>query len=179
MPVDLILTYRGSGWFQARTSYDVELAEKKFKLGAWVRAKLTVPRSIQQHRLFFKWVEKVWENAPFKRNEFPTAEHLRGHLLLKAGHVHMVSIPPETYGNGVEKVIRGIVSLYRTSEIDSVYFEERDGVVWALIPKSMNFGTMDHDEFQPLFDKCEAVVATEILPGVSLDELMSSLGDTK
>lgn len=54
--------------------------------GAIVKVKVSVPRNIRQHRLFFALVKLLWEHQVEPR-QFPTEESLRKAIIMATGHV--------------------------------------------------------------------------------------------
>lgn len=46
-----------------------------------------------------------------------------------------------------------------------------------LMPESINFESMDQDEFRELFESAVNFILTEVIPGLDRDDLMEEIGD--
>lgn len=60
----------------------------KLRLGCVVQVKVSQPRNIQHHRLFFALVNKVFENQEI----YPSRAALRAALTVAAGHAELVKL---------------------------------------------------------------------------------------
>ena len=63
---------------------------RAFGEGEVLRAKITRPRNVKRHRLFFALLNTVHMNLPEEMEaRFPTVERLRKELLVQTGHFEM------------------------------------------------------------------------------------------
>lgn len=126
-----------------------EEALRKVPLGDSVRVKVTRPRdqrSIQQHRLYWKLCQVVFDNTEGK---FASAEKVSEYLKIQAGHYDQshIRIP---VGDGFEDAL------------------------W-LQPRSISFEKMGHTEFQDYWKKALDIICSRIITGMDKAELESEV----
>lgn len=172
---DLFLRYSGVKdghvWFRTTNTSDASRLADKFAVGATIRAKMTLPRSEKEHNLFFVWLDKVYDNLPETAPEFRSVTHFRHWLTYRAGHCKATMIPKDSVKDGV---LAAILSLH-----DDHFFEEHSNAIWIYRAKSISKEEkgMVGDGFHKFFQRCQDIVSAELLPGVTLEELMGSLQD--
>ena len=74
--------------------YDAEAEEMLAAIpeGTVIKAKVSRPRSVPHHRLYFGLLKKVYENSPAK-DRYPTVEIFRDVVSIGAGHFDWVMLP--------------------------------------------------------------------------------------
>lgn len=93
MSAPLLLRYEGEGEFKPASVYWAGRADKDFVIGEVYRMVEHHDRSANSHRHYFAVIADAWRNLPDSMlQEFPTAEHLRKKLLVKAGYADERSI---------------------------------------------------------------------------------------
>lgn len=93
MPMPLMLQYHGEGEFRAPTRYWEREADKQFVIGEHYRLAEHHDRSTATHNHYFAAINEAWETLPDDLvAEYPTPEHLRKKMLVKAGYADERSI---------------------------------------------------------------------------------------
>lgn len=93
MPMPLMLQYHGEGEFRAPTPYWAREADKQFVIGDHYRLAEHHDRSTPTHNHYFAEIGNAWENLPDDLlAEYPTPDHLRKKMLVKAGFADERSI---------------------------------------------------------------------------------------
>ena len=93
MPMPLMLQYEGEGEFRAPTKYWAREADKQFVIGEHYRLAEHHDRSTATHNHYFAAINEAWETLPDDMSaEYPTPEHLRKKMLVKAGYADERSI---------------------------------------------------------------------------------------
>lgn len=93
MSAPLLLQYEGEGEFKPASAYWAGRADKEFVIGEVYRMVEHHDRSANSHRHFFAAINDAWRNLPDHMiEEYPTAEHLRKKLLVRAGYADERSI---------------------------------------------------------------------------------------
>ena len=93
MSAPLLLRYTGAGEFHAVSRFWADKADKDFVIGEVYRVVEHHDRSDASHGHYFAAIADAWRNLPDRLlEEFPTSEHLRKKLLVKAGYADERSI---------------------------------------------------------------------------------------
>lgn len=93
MPMPLMLQYHGEGEFRAPTGYWAREADKQFIVGEHYRLAEHHGRSTATHNHYFAAICSAWETLPDDlAAEYPSPEHLRKKMLVKAGYADERSI---------------------------------------------------------------------------------------
>ena len=120
---------------------DMAIAElAKIKVGADVLVKVSKPRSLAQHRLFWSVLTHVSDATAYDG-----PEQLLVALKVALGRFDLMKLP-----NG--KVVP--------------------------VPQSVAFASMPGDEFRRFFDDAMNLICRDVLPGVSVDEILRDAGLT-
>lgn len=159
----------GQVWFRTTNTSDASRLSDKFAVGATIRSKMTLPLSEKEHRLFFVWLDKVFDNLPESAPDFRSIDHFRHWLTYRAGHCKATMIPKDSVKEGV---LSAILSLH-----DDHFFEEHDNVIWIFRARSISKQELPGNDFHKFFQRRQDIVSAELLPGVTLKELMGSLQD--
>lgn len=82
----IILRYEGEGAFQPASPYMARLADRHYVIGETYPMAEHHERSMRSHNHYFASLADAWGNLPDALlEEYPTAEHLRKKLLIRAG----------------------------------------------------------------------------------------------
>jgi hypothetical protein len=93
MAMPLMLQYNGEGEFRTPTRYWAREADKRFVVGEHYRLAEHNDRSTAAHNHYFAAVNEAWESLPDDLlTEYPSPEHLRKKMLVKAGYADERSI---------------------------------------------------------------------------------------
>lgn len=139
---------------------------------------LTKQRSGADHRRFFGLIAKAYDSWP-EAHEFrpSSAEHLRAHLLIEAGHYNVTTIDlSEIAASGNPHLVtlaRLAVEATVTACIaarDYVVTRPRGNVVEVLRPKSIAWHELDQRQFGPVREAVEQIIEQVI--GVSANQLL-------
>lgn len=87
MAMPLMLQYQGEGEFRTPTPYWAREADKQFVVGEHYRLAEHNDRSAASHNHYFATISEAWENLPDPLlEEYPSPEHLRKKMLVRAGY---------------------------------------------------------------------------------------------
>jgi hypothetical protein len=129
-----------------------------------------VPRSVEQHRRFFKLCSVAYLHWPESEDFQPTSpEHCRKELLMRAGHRKVIwemEVDPDMPADVLGTIIR--TALMAAGEYCRVV--TRGNHIWIWKAKSIAFDKLDHQSFCRLNDEVDAVIQ-EVF-GVTGDELL-------
>lgn len=91
--VPLLFRYEGEGEFKPATDYWGRRADLSYVVGEVYRLVTFEERSQASHNHYFASLQNGFDNLPdTMRDQFPTAEHLRKKLLIRAGYADERSI---------------------------------------------------------------------------------------
>lgn len=91
--IPLLFRYEGEGEFQPATPYWGQRADQSYVVGEVYRLVEHHDRSESSHRHYFATIQNGFDNLPDSmRDQFPTTEHLRKKLLIRAGYADERSI---------------------------------------------------------------------------------------
>jgi hypothetical protein len=97
----LPLQYQGEGQFTAPRGFKA-LCDKDLVIGETLRWEICHERSAKSHAHYFAVIGDAWANLPEGlAMDFPSAEHLRKHALIKAGYCTMTRIVCRTNEDAV------------------------------------------------------------------------------
>lgn len=86
------LQYQGEGHFQAPRGF-TKRCDKDFVIGETHPWEIMPERSMKSHAHYFALVNEAWANLPEAlASDFPSAEHLRKHAMIKAGYCDMTRV---------------------------------------------------------------------------------------
>jgi len=92
-PIPLLFRYEGEGEFKPATPYWGQRADRSYVVGEVYRLIPHEERSQASHNHFFASIQNGFDNLPdAMRDQFPTVEHLRKKLLIRAGYADERSI---------------------------------------------------------------------------------------
>lgn len=159
--LDLQLIHLGNGRFATASKLDHDLAATLPANGK-VRAKITQPRSVDEHRWFFAVIAKAFENnrAGPSPDECPTPEHLRAWLLIKAGHCDTQTFEPQA-------VTAPVVRWMKQVQPMTFWSVTRDGHIIARTAKSISFSKADEALFNPIANRVIDIIIEEVVPGTT------------
>ena len=87
MSMPLLLQYQGEGEFRTPSRYWAREADKQFVVGEHYRLAEHNDRSAASHNHYFAAISEAWENLPdHLLEEYPSPEHLRKKMLVRAGY---------------------------------------------------------------------------------------------
>ena len=144
-------------------------ADRQFVVGETYRLDVIEERSINSHHHYFSALNEAWKNLPdAKLEEFPTSEHLRKKMLIKAGYRDERSIVCASKAEALR-----VASFIRPIDEYAMVIAH-DNVVLHLTAKSQNFRSMDKKTFQ---DSKEAVLGlASAMIGVTPAQLQKNAG---
>lgn len=91
--IPLLFRYEGDGEFQPATPYWGQRADKSYVVGEVYRLVTHEERSQASHNHYFASLQNGYDNlSDAMRDQFPTVEHLRKKLLIRAGYADERSI---------------------------------------------------------------------------------------
>lgn len=127
------------------------------------------PRSLEQHRRFFKIIREAFTHWPeTHETQFASESDCRYWLTMTAGYrdvsgrVTLVGMKPDAALMLATALLRSAGSYARP------VIHKGELIVWT--PRSIKFGSMPHAEFCKLNDDVAAVIEREI--GVSVEKLL-------
>lgn len=83
---NLMLQYHGEGEFRAPSPYWARQADKEFVIGETYNMVEHHDRSTATHAHYFACINDAWQSLPDElMAEYPSADHLRKKMLVKAG----------------------------------------------------------------------------------------------
>lgn len=89
----LLLQYHGEGEFRTPSQYWAREADKQFTVGDHYRLAEHHDRSTATHNHYFASIADAWESISEELvSEYPTPEHLRKKMMVKAGYADERSI---------------------------------------------------------------------------------------
>lgn len=93
MNAPIMLRYEGDGDFRVMSNYWAARADKEFVVGEVYKMVEHHDRSTATHNHYFAVIAEAWANLPDDMlTEYPSAEHLRKKLLVRAGYADERSI---------------------------------------------------------------------------------------
>lgn len=91
--VPLLFRYEGEGEFKPATDYWGRRADQSYVVGEVYRLVAHEDRSQASHNHYFASLQNGFDNLPdAMRDQFPTVEHMRKKLLIRAGYADERSI---------------------------------------------------------------------------------------
>lgn len=159
----LPIRYDGDGAFSAPPGFR-KRCDKELVIGETLQWQTVGPRSMKSHRFYFAAVNEAWANLPETLcADFPSAEHLRKHALIKTGYCSMKRI---VCGDNAEAIAAAAIM----QDMDTYALCEVSGravTVWRA--NSQSIKAMGGKAFKESCDK----VLTEIsrIVGVDVTEL--------
>ncbi len=167
MPLELRLEYCGEGKFRTATRLDWDLCQKELASRRQVFARISKPRSARQNAMFHAMIQDAFLNQR-AGPQFPTWEHLKGWLLIQAGHCEVMRFDPEAMTPAVAARLRHtFTGVDFTADRSSIYMK---------IAKSVSFAKADADVMKDIVDRVIDIICTEIVPGTTPDELTQATG---
>ncbi len=165
--MNLLYVWEGDGF--KPLSRCAKAADKEFVIGERYELQVVAMRSSATHNHFFAALHEAWTNLPEPiADHFPTEEHLRKYLLIKAGFRDETSFL--THSKAEAQRFAGYLR-----SIDGYSFIQVDGkLVTRWTAKSQAMKKMGKVEFQ----KSKQAVLEQLakLIGVTPDELSSNAG---
>lgn len=189
MPDAIDLIYKGGGRFVTGTKTAWGIVERTFVADERVRAKITRRRSIRQNNLFHAACQRAFDNQQ-AGEKFGDWQELRDYLLVRVGWVEVERIDfPALPGSKRQQA--GIMGPFVARLAEEKRRRHRTVVVSIdpkatpmqvvfKYPKSFAFEKCDSEEAGEIVNKAFHIICTEIVPGVTVEELMTmARGDTK
>jgi hypothetical protein len=138
-----------------------------------IRVKLTRMRSVRQNAFFHALIQAAFENQR-GGPKVDTWEHLKGWLLVEAGHFDEArfsigSIHPSVaalVGGGFAKEMRKRWS-YMATGVDTKRNE-----IYMRFPQSVSFKSCDAERMKQVVDRVTAIICTEVVPGMDPETIM-------
>src|SRR5690606_39934532 len=164
MSTPILLRYEGEGEFKPASTYWAIRADKEFVIGEVYRMVEHHDRSAATHNHFFAAINDAWRNLPDHMiEEYPTAEHLRKKLLVKAGYAHERSIV------SASKAEAQRVAAFIKPMDEYAIVTVREAVVRVYTAQSQSMKAMGANVFQE--SKTKGLDAVADLLGVERDQL--------
>jgi hypothetical protein len=164
---DVLVRYDGEGHIAVHQRHH-HMMDQKLVIGEAYFISIKNARSHRSHNHYFAVLEFAWRTLPENiAGEFPTPEHFRKRMLIKAGYWNSTSIvlddPQAAYA--VAHFTRPI------DEFSVVDCPPGGTVVTRYTAKSQSLDDMDNEEFQR--SKQDVLDAAAEMLGVSSDELVA------
>ena len=142
MPMPLMLQYHGEGEFRAPTKYWAREADKQFVVGDHYRLAEHHDRSTATHNHYFAAISEAWETLPEHLcAEYPTPEHLRKKMLVRAGYADERSIVCASKAEAVR------VAAFIKPMDDYAVVDAREAVVRVYTAQSQSHKAMGKQAF--------------------------------
>lgn len=127
---------------------------RKVPIGDTVSVDVTRPRNLRHHQKYWVLCEAIAKALP-EGHRFQTAEHVSAYLKAATGHADVLPMKDIACPH-----CGGITTG------NAVY-----------IPGSISFAAMDQTAFNDFYDRCLQIIAKDILPGITADELRGAVED--
>tara|TARA_R100000329_G_scaffold128789_2_gene107637 strand:+ start:599 stop:1099 length:501 start_codon:yes stop_codon:yes gene_type:complete len=117
----------------------------RMKLGDLVTCEIKKVRSPEQHRMFFALLKTIFEN----QERYASMEALLDAVKIYAGHYEEHQFPQNS-GMFHKRLGKTMVVL----DVEDITPEQLEKLreIWTQVkPKSISWGDLDHDDFQPIF----------------------------
>ena len=167
--IELSLIYSGQGRFTCASRHDFELATAGLEQGQPIRAKITKPRSLSQHRWAFHMFQAAYDNQR-AGPKLPSWEHLRKWLLIQAGHCEVTTLQPYAMDRQAMWLMRKKFALSFETDGNYIYVKEA---------KSISFKACDADEMTRVANAVVDVICEQIVPGTSRKDWEPYLPESK
>lgn len=167
--IEVRLRYEGNGKISPASHEDYRTLCEEIEPGETIVARLVRERSSRENRLFHGAIKSAWDNqrgGPMFTEEEGGWMKLRAWLLCEAGHCDLQEFEP---GAITPPVIRALKAVYPTCFWSA---DRRTGKIRMRVAKTIKFATLKHPDFQPIKDKVFELLCTEIVPGVTPEQLM-------
>lgn len=122
-------------------------------------------RSPDQHRMFFALLKTIFEN----QERYASMQSLLDAVKIYSGHFDEDQFP-ENSGMFLKRIAATMVC-FNVDDITPEQMKELREIWTQIKPKSIAFASLDHDDFQPIFDA--AVELGHKLLGVDPVDLMN------
>lgn len=150
------MQWNGDG-FTPATSYWAHEADKLFVIGDTYYIVEHQGRSQRSHNHFFAAVAEAWQNLPEQlAAQYPSADHLRKHALIKAGYFNSQQLVCSSKAEAVR-----IAAFIRPSDEYAIVKAE-SCVVTRFTAKSQSVKAMGREDFQRSKDAVLDVLADMI-----------------
>lgn len=160
---DFTLKYNGLGILSAATDEQRVVIDDSLTNNKVYVLSMKEDRSDEHHRWWFAVIRKAWATLPDRYGDrWPTAEHLRKWLLIRAGHCETLDVATDN----VMEVAAG----FRWQDPYAVLIV-KDSTVQISRAKSQKYKRQDQEEFQEVTTRCIDLLA-QVLgcePGALLD----------
>lgn len=142
MPMPLLLQYNGEGEFRTPSRYWAKEADKQFVVGDHYRLAEHHDRSTASHNQYFAAINEAWESLPDDLlAEYPSPEHLRKKMLVKAGYADERSIVCASKAEALR------VSAFVKPMDEYAVVDVREAVVRVYTAQSQKYHAMGKAEF--------------------------------
>jgi hypothetical protein len=129
------------------------------------------PRSIDQHRRFFKVVAQAFHHWPANHDFQPdNAEHLRKWLLVKVGHRIVQTIDMARTDKQSLKMAEAAATAAMRALGDYCWVIPHNGKLFVAAAKSIAFDKCPHADFVAINDLVDGLIETET--GIKTDQLL-------
>lgn len=163
MPVPLLYRYEGEGEFRAASEYWARRADLAFVIGETYKLVPHEDRSQSSHNHYFAAIADAWGNLPDALlDEYPTPEHLRKKLLIRAGYADERSVVCSSKAEAQR------IAAFMKPMDDYAVITVREAVVRVYTAKSQSVKAMGAKEFQE--SKSKVLDALDALLGVDRGE---------
>lgn len=140
--------------------------------GRTFKVTITHPRSSKDHAMFFRRIQKAFENNR-SGIEFTDAEHLRAWCLVEAGYCATVTVPVDAAATlGAAGFADLLCELMHKARSAGHTFIEPDATGAVVkFPLSIRWSRLDQIAFAKVRDAVNEILVTRIVPGATLEQL--------
>ena len=166
MTMPLMLQYQGEGEFRTPSRYWAREADKQFVVGEHYRLAEHNDRSTPSHNHYFAAIGEAWENLPeHLLEEYPSPDHLRRKMLVRAGYADERSIVCSSKAEA-----QRLAAFIKPMDAYAVVIV-KESVVRVYTAQSQSYKAMGKQAFQESKDKVLDQIAA--LLGTNPEDLKS------
>ncbi len=130
----------------------------------------SLPRSPKQHKAFFAMVRMAVENwredHPFQvsgATQRAREEHMRAYLLVQASHKFTLGEPLDRARVMSWDLVKrwAATAVQPDAQHPYRFLVERNGALVVDVPKSIDWFSLSHEEFKPVFDEVLFIIERE------------------
>jgi hypothetical protein len=158
--LDLRLKFVGNGHFVTATMADFEAAGGEYEIGQVLNARTSAKRSNSQNNYFHVIVASVWEHMDHER--WPSAAHLKAHILNAVGHCDVKRFEPEAMSRAAAQVLR--IEAYIEFFVDAKTRE-------IIMKTPRRTRGLNKEEMGAVIDKTLDYISCKLMPGVDPEAL--------
>lgn len=158
--LDLRLKFLGNGLFVSATKADFDAAGAEYEIGQVINARTSVKRSNSQNAYFHVVIAAVWEHMDHER--WPSADHLKAHILNAVGHCDVKRFEPEAMSRTAAQVIR-------MEHYVEFFVDAKTSEIIMKTPRRTR--GLNKEDMGALIDKTLTYISLKLMPGVEPEAL--------